>query len=101
MADKKLQTRALEEADWPTVRAIYLEGIATGQATFETAAPSWEAWDATHFPAPRLVAVSAESVVGWAALGRQEHARHSGNLAGVTRYRNQWLGPPAPSRKKG
>lgn len=24
------------ETDWPQVRAIYLEGIAAGQATFET-----------------------------------------------------------------
>ena len=68
MADKKPQIRALKESDWPALRAIYLEGIATGHATFETDAPSWEAWDAAHFPAPRLVAVSAESVVGWAAM---------------------------------
>jgi L-amino acid N-acyltransferase YncA len=66
----KILIRALEEADWSAVRAIYLEGIATGHATFETEAPAWEAWDATHFPAPRLVAVSDERVIGWAALGR-------------------------------
>jgi L-amino acid N-acyltransferase YncA len=66
----KILIRALGEADWAAVRAIYLEGIATGHATFETEAPAWEAWDATHFPAPRLVAVSDERVIGWAALGR-------------------------------
>ena len=66
----KILIRALEKADWSAVRAIYLEGISTGQATFETEAPAWEAWDATHFPAPRLVAVSDERVIGWAALGR-------------------------------
>ena len=66
----KTLIRALEEADWSAVRAIYLEGIATGHATFEMEAPAWEAWDATHFPAPRLVAVSDERVIGWAALGR-------------------------------
>jgi len=66
----KIQIRTLGEADWPAVRAIYLEGIGTGHATFETQAPAWEAWDSTHFPAPRLVAVSAEKVIGWAALGR-------------------------------
>lgn len=70
MTAEGVQIRALGEADWPAVRAIYLEGIATGHATFETQAPAWEAWDATHFPAPRLAAVSDERVIGWAALGR-------------------------------
>ena len=32
------------------MRAIYAEGIATGDATFQTEAPSWEAWDRTHLP---------------------------------------------------
>ncbi len=36
--------------DWPAVRAIYLEGIATGNATFEQTAPEWEKWDAGHLP---------------------------------------------------
>jgi len=70
MAAEEVQIRALGKADWPAVRAIYLEGIATGHASFETQAPAWEAWDATHFPAPRLAAVSDERVIGWAALGR-------------------------------
>jgi L-amino acid N-acyltransferase YncA len=54
--------------DWPVVRAIYLDGIATGQATFETEAPSWEKWDAGHLPSPRLVARESDDVLGWAAL---------------------------------
>jgi phosphinothricin acetyltransferase len=54
--------------DWPAVLQIYLEGIATRQATFETEAPSWDAWDATHLPFARLVARQDEQVVGWAAL---------------------------------
>lgn len=55
--------------DWPQVRAIYLEGIATGNATFETVAPPWEAWDAAHAKEPRLVARDAGgAVLGWAAL---------------------------------
>jgi L-amino acid N-acyltransferase YncA len=53
---------------WPAVRRIYLEGIATRQATFETEAPEWEGWDAAHHPFARLVAVREEEVVGWAAL---------------------------------
>lgn len=58
----------LAPTDWPSVRAIYEEGIATGQATFETAAPEWEAWDVAHRPDCRLVARRAGQVVGWVAL---------------------------------
>ena len=48
--------QALEPADWDAVREIYLEGIATGQATFETEAPSWAQWHESHLPHSRLVA---------------------------------------------
>jgi L-amino acid N-acyltransferase YncA len=58
--------RALDLKDWPAVKAIFEEGIATGQATFETEAPSWEAWDGAHFGG--LVAEEDGAVVGWTAL---------------------------------
>jgi L-amino acid N-acyltransferase YncA len=35
----------MSSADWPDVRRIYEEGIATGLGTFETAAPSWDEWN--------------------------------------------------------
>jgi L-amino acid N-acyltransferase YncA len=54
--------------DWEQVRAIYFEGIATGHATFEARAPSYEQWDASHLPYSRLVARSDTTVKGWAAL---------------------------------
>ena len=55
--------------DWPRVRAIYAEGIATGNATFETEAPSWEAWNAAHLEEGRIVARDASgTLLGWAAL---------------------------------
>jgi L-amino acid N-acyltransferase YncA len=53
---------------WPAVRAIYEQGIAGGDATFETAAPTWEAWDGGHLAGHRLVAAAGGRVVGWAAL---------------------------------
>lgn len=68
----EILVRTLIPADWESVRTIYLEGIATGQATFETEAPSWEEWDSNHLPAPRLIAASVENpvvqIAGWAAL---------------------------------
>ena len=60
----------MTEKDWPAVLAIYLEGIATGNATFETAAPDWAAWDSSHLKTCRLVARSRRDVLGWAALSR-------------------------------
>jgi L-amino acid N-acyltransferase YncA len=60
--------RALTEADWTAVAAIYEEGIRTRMATFETAAPAWSEWDAGHLAAPRLVAEEDGEVLGWAAL---------------------------------
>jgi L-amino acid N-acyltransferase YncA len=54
--------------DWPDVRRIYEEGIATRNATFETEAPPWEAWDRSHLAEPRLVARLEGLVAGWSAL---------------------------------
>jgi phosphinothricin acetyltransferase len=59
----------MTEQDWPSVRTIYEAGIATGNATFETSAPSYAAWDASHLAEHRIVAVDMNEVVtGWAAL---------------------------------
>lgn len=58
----------MKPGDWEQVRAIFLEGIATGYTTFETDAPSWEKWDAGHLEFARLVARRGEKVLGWAAL---------------------------------
>jgi L-amino acid N-acyltransferase YncA len=58
----------LRPADWPAVRVIYEAGIATGNATFETAPPAWEAWDAAHLPEHRLVARDNGAILAWAAL---------------------------------
>jgi phosphinothricin acetyltransferase len=56
--------------DWEDVRRIFLEGVATGNATFETRAPSWERWDADHLAKPRLAAREGNErrLVGWAVL---------------------------------
>jgi L-amino acid N-acyltransferase YncA len=58
----------LRTADWPAVREIYEAGIATGNATFDTTAPDWPAWDAGHLSDHRLVARHDGRVVGWVAL---------------------------------
>ena len=53
---------------WEAVKQIYAEGIATGNATFQSAIPSWEEWNDAHVKNSRLVAIENEIVLGWAAL---------------------------------
>lgn len=60
--------REMSPQDWGQVRDIYTEGIETGNATFETEAPSWEAWDRDHVKSCRLVATDGDQVTGWAVL---------------------------------
>ena len=72
---------------WPRVRAIYLEGVATGQATFETEAPGWERWDSSHLPFARLVALAEGGrVAGWAALGPVSSRKVYEGVAEVSVY---------------
>jgi L-amino acid N-acyltransferase YncA len=53
--------------DWPRVRSIYAAGIASGNATFETEPPQWDAFDVGHLSDLRLVATDGDEVIGWAA----------------------------------
>ncbi|WP_147535236.1 GNAT family N-acetyltransferase [Bacillus marasmi] len=58
----------MEPSDWKQVSSIYLEGISTGNATFQTSAPSYEDWDNGHVKSCRLVAKTGDKIVGWAVL---------------------------------
>ena len=62
--------RPFTAEDWPQAREIYLQGISTGVATFETEAPNWAGWDAAHLPFARMTArqEGGGMVLGWAAL---------------------------------
>jgi L-amino acid N-acyltransferase YncA len=62
------QITPMQPADWPAAREIYAQGIATGQATFETQLPDWEKWDSSHRRDCRLIARKRGQVLGWAAL---------------------------------
>lgn len=63
-----IQIIEMNPAHWESVERIYLEGIATGQATFQQASPSWQEWDQSHTQHCRLVAVKNDELLGWAAL---------------------------------
>ncbi len=64
----QISVEPMRSEDWPAVRAIYLEGIATGNATFAQTAPEWDKWNAGHLPGARVVARSEDGILGWAAL---------------------------------
>jgi len=85
---------------WPAVREIYREGVATGNATFETELPDWEKWDSSHRKDCRLVAVepfdedteevlisrNKLTVLGWAALSPVSARRVYRGVAEVSVY---------------
>src|SRR5258707_13592311 len=73
-------------ADWPRVKQIYLEGIATGHATFETGAPTFAEWNQAHLSCARLVAQQGDATVGWAALSPVSQRCVYGGVAEVRVY---------------
>jgi phosphinothricin acetyltransferase len=76
----------MNRGDWEQVRAIYIEGIATGHATFEAEAPEWEKWDSAHLAEPRLAARLGGHVAGWAALSRVSPRSVYAGVAEVSIY---------------
>ena len=81
---------ALTPDDWPQVAAIYANGIATKNATFETEVPDWDTWDREHRAECRFVARDdnpmANQVLGWAALSSVSSRCLYGGVAEVSVY---------------
>jgi L-amino acid N-acyltransferase YncA len=67
--EEDLLIRPMLAGDAVQVLAIYQAGLDTGQASFETAAPAWDAFDAAKLPGHRHVAADAVTgeVLGWVA----------------------------------
>ncbi len=63
-----LEIDQMYASDWEDVRLIFLEGIKTGNATFQQEAPSWEKWDRSHLSQCRYVVRSEGKVIGWTVL---------------------------------
>jgi phosphinothricin acetyltransferase len=66
--NESISFEPLTAEHWPAVRSIYLQGIATGNATFQQAPPDWSEWDQAHLQTCRWIAKIGSEVVGWAAL---------------------------------
>jgi L-amino acid N-acyltransferase YncA len=81
---------AMVPADWANVSSIYLEGLASGNATFETLEPTWEEWDRAHLPFGRVVARHGKAISGWAALSRVSHRMCYAGVAEMSVYVASW-----------
>jgi phosphinothricin acetyltransferase len=83
--------------DWNAVAKIYLEGINTGNATFQNDVPTWEHWNISHIGSCRLVARSGNKVLGWGALSPTSSRCVYAGVAEVSiyvgeEYRGQCIG---------
>lgn len=63
-----MEIRKLSDKHWDQVKIIYQKGIDTGNATFQTSAPSWEEWHKSHLASCRITMQEDGKVIGWAAL---------------------------------
>ena len=76
----------MRDDDWPEVRRIYEEGIATRNATFELEVPAWSVWDAAHRRDCRLVVRDGDALLAWAALSPCSGRSVYGGVAEVSVY---------------
>ena len=58
----------MQREHWQSVRRIYADGLATGNASFEGRPPAWQEFQDSHLEGHMLVAIDDSKVVGWAAL---------------------------------
>jgi L-amino acid N-acyltransferase YncA len=81
-----MEIKPIQKKDYPAIAEIYLQGITTGHATFQTAALEWEAWDKSHLSFCRLTAFEGEEMLGWAALSPVSSRCVYGGVAEVSIY---------------
>jgi L-amino acid N-acyltransferase YncA len=81
---------AMVPTDWPDVSAIFLEGLATGNATVETLEPTWEQWDRAHVGVGRLVARRGRTIAGWCAMTRVSQRACYAGVAELSVYVARW-----------
>lgn len=81
-----IQIEPMTDQDWPAVRRIYEQGIATGNATFAREVPEWDAWNKGHMSVARLVARNGGAVMAWAALSPVSTRQVYSGVAEVSVY---------------
>jgi L-amino acid N-acyltransferase YncA len=81
--------RNVIEDDWDQVKMIYLEGIATGNATFQTEAPPKDQWFNNHVLECSFVCILDNTLVGWAAISKVSTRSVYSGVAEVSVYISQ------------
>ncbi|AQS37973.1 sortase-like acyltransferase [Shewanella psychrophila] len=80
------QIREFVEGDFEQVQKIYLQGIKTGNATFEKKTKSWPEWDEAMLKGCRIVAERSGGLIGWAALSSISNRAVYAGVAEVSIY---------------
>ncbi len=83
---KNIEIRRLKIEDYDQVAEIYLEGIRSGHATFETQAPTWQHWMAFLILECSFVIIDSNKIAGWAALGKVSNRQAYKGVAEVSIY---------------
>lgn len=65
-----MNIRSFRKEDWPQVKEIYEQGIATGNATFDTETPAFEKWVSSVADGLCLVAEDEEGIHGWVKVSK-------------------------------
>lgn len=81
--------RLFTEADWEEVKAIYLEGIQTGNATFQSEAPSKDQWFEGHVNECNVGYFQDNKMLGWATLSKVSSRCVYSGVAEVSIYIKQ------------
>ena len=82
----KYEICEMKQADWDQVANIYLEGIKTEIATFQTEVPTFEEFDNSHISSCRLVARLDDSILGWGVLSATSSRCAYAGVAEVSIY---------------
>jgi phosphinothricin acetyltransferase len=82
----KVIIETMKDESWEAVKRIYNSGIATKNATFQTEAPEWNAWDQSHRKDCRLLARIDNQIAGWAALSNVSNRCVYAGVAEVSIY---------------
>lgn len=81
-----LTIRPLTPSDWEPIKAIYLEGIETKNATFQTEAPASEVWFASHVPECTIGCFDSDELLGFATLSKTSNRAVYSGVAEVSVY---------------
>ena len=82
----KMEISKITPENYHQVVQIYEEGLATGVATFETEAPPWNTWDASHLEFGRITAIDGSIMLGWASMSPVSSRYVYGGVAEVSVY---------------